>query len=146
MRMTAMTSRRSPGSWLRYGREPSWFRGAGCPKVAGRFCPVPCPSPTIGAGRAWHRWWGNPMFTAMARRWFGAPINDINCGMRAFSRDLYDRLELRSLGMEFANEMIIKASLMGARISEVPITLHPDGRKSHGPHLRTFRDGWRTDR
>jgi hypothetical protein len=91
-----------------------------------------------------HRWWGNPMFTALARRWFGARINDINCGMRGFTRTLYDSLDLRSLGMEFANEMIIKASLRGAQISEVPITLYPDGRVSHGPHLRTFRDGWRT--
>jgi hypothetical protein len=64
--------------------------------------------------------------------------------MRGFSKELYLRLEQRCTGMEFATEMIIKASLNGARISEVPITLHPDGRKSHGPHLRTFRDGWRT--
>lgn len=119
---------------LREGAE--LVQGCRLPKGGGTVLP--------GAMPFLHRWWGNPMFTAMARRWFGAPINDINCGMRAFSRDLYDRLELRSLGMEFANEMIIKASLMGARISEVPITLHPDGRKSHGPHLRTFRDGWRT--
>ncbi len=90
-----------------------------------------------------HKWWGNPMFSAMARWWFKAPINDIHCGMRAFTKDLFHRLELQTSGMEFASEMIIKASLRGARISEVPITLHPDGRQSHGPHLRTFRDGWR---
>ena len=59
-------------------------------------------------------------------------------------RELYDRLDLRCTGMEFATEMIIKASLYGERIAEVPITLHPDGRKAHPPHLRTFRDGWRT--
>ena len=64
--------------------------------------------------------------------------------MRGFKRTLYDRLDLRSPGMEFATEMIIKSGLHGATMSQVPITLHPDGRKEHGPHLRTFRDGWRT--
>ena len=84
------------------------------------------------------------MFTLMARWWFHAPVHDIYCGMRGFTKELYERLELRCTGMEFATEMIIKASLYGARIAEVPITLHPDGRKSHAPHLKTFRDGWRT--
>jgi glycosyltransferase involved in cell wall biosynthesis len=91
-----------------------------------------------------HRWWGNPMFSRMARRMFHAPIHDVYCGMRGFTKDLYDRLDQRCIGMEFAAEMIIKASLFGADIAEVPITLHPDGRKSHAPHLKTFRDGWRT--
>jgi glycosyltransferase involved in cell wall biosynthesis len=90
-----------------------------------------------------HRWWGNPMFSALARRWFRAPINDIHCGMRGFTRDLYHRLEQQCTGMEFASEMVIKASLSDARIAEVPITLGPDGRSAHPPHLRTFRDGWR---
>ena len=91
-----------------------------------------------------HRWWGNPMFSLLARRWFHAPVHDVYCGLRAFTQDLYHRLDLRCTGMEFATEMIIKASLQGAKISEVPITLHPDGRKAHAPHLNTFRDGWRT--
>ena len=84
------------------------------------------------------------MFTIMARRWFGAPIHDVNCGLRGFSKALFHRLDLRCTGMEFANEMIIKSSLYGERIAEVPITLYPDGRTAHPPHLRTFRDGWRT--
>jgi glycosyltransferase involved in cell wall biosynthesis len=91
-----------------------------------------------------HRWWGNPMFSHMTRWMFHAPIHDVNCGMRGFTKALYDHLNLRCTGMEFANEMIIKASLFGATIGEVPITLHPDGRTSHAPHLKTFRDGWRT--
>ncbi|HEY9517493.1 MAG TPA: glycosyltransferase family 2 protein [Gemmatimonadaceae bacterium] len=91
-----------------------------------------------------HRWWGNPMFSALARRWFHAPIHDVYCGLRGFRRDFYQSLDQRCTGMEFATEMIIKASLRGARIAEVPVTLHPDGRRSHAPHLRTFRDGWRT--
>ncbi len=109
-------------------------------------CRLPWGGGTIkpGAMRFLHRWWGNPMFTVMARRWFGAPIHDVNCGLRGFSRVLFDRLHLRCTGMEFANEMIIKSSLYGERIAEVPITLHRDGRTAHPPHLRTFRDGWRT--
>jgi glycosyltransferase involved in cell wall biosynthesis len=97
-----------------------------------------------GAMPPLHRWLGNPMFSRMARHWFRAPVHDIYCGLRGFTKALYEQLGQRCTGMEFATEMIIKASLSGARISEVPITLHPDGRKSHAPHLKTFRDGWRT--
>ena len=91
-----------------------------------------------------HRWLGNPMFTAMVKTMFKAPINDVYCGLRGFTKEFYDRLDLQCCGMEFATEMIIKASLFKGDIAEVPITLHPDGRKAHAPHLRTFRDGWRT--
>jgi len=97
-----------------------------------------------GAMPTLHRRWGNPMFSAMARSWFKAPINDVYCGMRGFTKRHYASLHQRCTGMEFATEMIIKSSLGQARIDEVPITLHPDGRKAHAPHLRTFRDGWRT--
>ncbi|MBL8822233.1 MAG: glycosyltransferase family 2 protein [Planctomycetia bacterium] len=91
-----------------------------------------------------HYWLGNPLFSFLSRLWFKAPINDIYCGLRGFTKDLYKRLDLRSYGMEFATEMVIKASLFNAKIAEVPITLHPDGRKAHPPHLKTWRDGWRT--
>jgi glycosyltransferase involved in cell wall biosynthesis len=96
-----------------------------------------------GAMPVLHRWWGNPMFSWMARTWFRAPIHDVHCGLRAFTTDLYQRLGLRCTGMEFASEMVIKASLARARIAEVPITLSPDGRQTRRRHLRTFRDGWR---
>jgi glycosyltransferase involved in cell wall biosynthesis len=96
-----------------------------------------------GAMPPLHRFWGNPMFSWMARVWFRAPIHDVHCGLRGFTTDLYRRLDLTCTGMEFASEMVIKASLARARISEVPITLHPDGRRGRKPHLRTFRDGWR---
>jgi glycosyltransferase involved in cell wall biosynthesis len=96
-----------------------------------------------GAMPVLHRIWGNPMFSAMARTWFSAPIHDVHCGMRAFTKELYQRLDQQCTGMEFASENIIKASLLGARMTEVPITLRPDGRVSHPPHLKTFRDGWR---
>jgi glycosyltransferase involved in cell wall biosynthesis len=96
-----------------------------------------------GAMPMLHRWWGNPMFSWMVRKWFRAPIHDVHCGMRAFTKALYARLDQRCTGMEFASEQVIKASIHGARIAEVPITLHKDGRTSHPPHLKTFRDGWR---
>jgi len=90
-----------------------------------------------------HRWWGNPMFSALARWWFRTPIHDIHCGMRAFRRDMWLSLDQRCTWMEFASEMVIKASLFGAKTAEIPLTLSPDGRTSHPPHLKTFRDGWR---
>lgn len=109
-------------------------------------CRLPGGGGTVmpGAMPFLHRWWGNPMFTAMVRWWFQAPIHDVYCGLRGFTKALYSRLDQRCTGMEFATEMIIKSSLYGEKIAEVPITLHPDGRKSHAPHLKTFRDGWRT--
>jgi len=109
-------------------------------------CRLPSGGGTVmpGAMPFLHRWWGNPMFSAMGRLWFGAPIHDVNCGLRGFRRDWQQGIQQRCTGMEFANEMIVKASLFGSRIAEVPITLSPDGRKAHAPHLRTFRDGWRT--
>jgi hypothetical protein len=96
-----------------------------------------------GAMPVLHRWLGNPVFSRLARFWFGAPINDIHCGLRAFSKGLYERLDQRCTGMEFASEMIIKSSLHGARIAEIPIVLRPDGREKGRSHLRTWRDGWR---
>jgi len=111
-------------------------------------CRLPAGGGTIvpGAMPFLHRWLGNPMLSKMVRVMFGAPVRDTYCGMRGFTRDHYERLDQRCTGMEFATEMIIKSSLMGAKIAEVPITLHPDGRVAHGPHLRTFQDGWRTVR
>lgn len=109
-------------------------------------CRLPSGGGTIhpGAMPFLHRWWGNPMFSLMVRGMFHAPIHDVYCGMRAFSKTLYVRLDQRCTGMEFATEMIIKATLFGGRIAEVPITLHRDGRLTRLPHLKTFRDGWRT--
>jgi glycosyltransferase involved in cell wall biosynthesis len=111
-------------------------QGCRLPPGGGRVMP--------GAMPFLHRWLGNPMFSWMAKNWFNAPVHDVYCGLRGFTREHYDRLGQRCTGMEFAIEMIIKSSLYGAKIAEVPITLHPDGRKAHAPHLKTFRDGWRT--
>ncbi|MDA8016291.1 MAG: glycosyltransferase family 2 protein [Thermoanaerobaculia bacterium] len=97
-----------------------------------------------GAMPLLHRYWGNPMFSRLARWWYTAPIHDVYCGLRGFTRSLFLGLDQRCTGMEFAVEMIVKASLQQARIAEIPITLRPDGRISRRPHLKTFRDGWRT--
>ena len=97
-----------------------------------------------GAMPALHRRIGNPALSAIVRLWFRAPINDVYCGMRGFTRAHARSLKQRCGGMEFATEMIVKSTLASARIAEVPITLHPDGRTAHEPHLRTFSDGWRT--
>jgi glycosyltransferase involved in cell wall biosynthesis len=91
-----------------------------------------------------HRWIGNPMFSWLVRHMFWSRIHDVYCGLRGFTKTFYDSLNQRCTGMEFATEMIIKAGILDANIAEVPITLHPDGRKSHPPHLKTVRDGWRT--
>ena len=90
-----------------------------------------------------HRWLGNPGLSWLGRLFFSSPVTDIYCGLRAFSRAAILRLNLLAPGMEFACEMVIKATLHGLKITEVPITLYQDGR-SRAPHLRTWRDGWRT--
>ena len=89
-----------------------------------------------------HRWVGNPALTFISRIFFNAPVGDTHCGLRALTKDAYERMRLRATGMEFASEMVIKASLKGMRITEVAVKLRPDGR-SRPPHLRTWRDGWR---
>ncbi len=89
-----------------------------------------------------HRWVGNPVLSLISRLFFHTPVGDSHCGLRGFRKDAYERMKLRATGMEFASEMVIKASLKGMRIAEVPVKLRPDGR-SRPPHLRTWRDGWR---
>ena len=89
-----------------------------------------------------HRWVGNPALTRLGQVFFHTPVGDMHCGLRAFRKEAIDSLRLRATGMEFASEMVIKASLRRMKIAEVPVTLSPDGR-SRPPHLRTWRDGWR---
>ncbi len=95
-----------------------------------------------GAMPVLHRYLGNPVLTAVGQIFFKSPCGDFHCGMRAFRKTAYERMDVRSTGMEFASEMVVKASLFGMKISEVPTTLSPDGR-NRAPHLRTWRDGWR---
>jgi glycosyltransferase involved in cell wall biosynthesis len=89
-----------------------------------------------------HKYLGNPVLSLLGRILFKAPIGDFHCGIRGFSKKAFERMHLRTTGMEFASEMVVKATLLHMNIAEVPTTLSPDGR-SRAPHLRTWRDGWR---
>ena len=95
-----------------------------------------------GAMPPLHRYLGNPVLTGIGRLFFKSPVGDFHCGLRAFRKDKIEGLQLRTLGMEFASEMVVKATIFGLRVTEIPTTLSPDGR-NRAPHLRTWRDGWR---
>ena len=89
-----------------------------------------------------HKYIGNPGLSRLLNLFFHAGIGDSHCGMRGFTRAIYDQMDLRSTGMEFASEFVIKAAQLRAKITEIPITLWPD-KRGRPPHLRSFRDGWR---
>jgi len=89
-----------------------------------------------------NRWLGNPVLSFIGRFFFKCPAHDFHCGLRGFTKVAFERMELQTTGMEFASEMVIKSTLRKFKITEVPITLHPDGR-SRPPHLKPWRDGWR---
>ena len=100
------------------------------------ICIVPGAMPKL------HRYLGNPVLTTIGRIFFRSPCGDFHCGLRGFNRDAILALDLQAPGMEFASEMVVKATIHGLHIAEVPTTLAPDGR-SRPPHLRSWRDGWR---
>ena len=122
-------------------RFPGALRGGadlamGCrlPAGGGRILPGAMP---------WkHRWIGNPLLTFLGRLFFTAPIHDFHCGLRAFRREALLGLGLQCPGMEYASEMVVRATFARLVVTEVPVTLRPDGR-SRPPHLRSWRDGWR---
>ncbi len=95
-----------------------------------------------GAMPPLHRYLGNPVLTTIGRLFFRSPVGDFHCGLRGFSKSAITNLNLQTTGMEFASEMVVKATLHGMRVTEVPTTLSPDGR-TRAPHLRSWRDGWR---
>ena len=95
-----------------------------------------------GAMPPLHRWLGNPVLSGLGRLFFRTDVSDFHCGLRGFRREALQRLDLRTTGMEYATEMVVKAALFGLKIAEIPVTLRKDGR-SRPPHLRTWRDGWR---
>ena len=95
-----------------------------------------------GAMPLLHRYLGNPVLTTIGRMLFESPCKDFHCGLRGFERDAILKLDMCATGMEFASEMVVKASVWKLRIAEVPTTLSPDGR-NRAPHLRSWRDGWR---
>jgi hypothetical protein len=92
-----------------------------------------------------HRYLGNPLLSFTGRLFFASRVGDFHCGLRGFRHASVRSLGLQAPGMEFASEMVVRATLAGHRITEVPTTLSPDGR-SHPPHLRSWRDGWRHPR
>jgi len=89
-----------------------------------------------------HRYLGNPVLSFIGRLFFKIKVGDFHCGLRGFSKDAFNQMNLKTTGMEFASEMIVMASLKKLKIAEVPTILSPDGR-SRPPHLNTWRDGWR---
>lgn len=114
----------------------------GCDLVMG--CRLPWGGGTIMPGAMpWkHRWIGNPVLTTIGRIFFKSSVSDFHCGLRGFRRDAYTEIDPHTTGMEFASEMVIKATLKKMKIAQIPITLYPDGRSGR-PHLRSWRDGWR---
>ena len=90
-----------------------------------------------------HRHLGNPVLSFVGRRLFGVSCGDIYCGLRGFDRDKVEALDLRSRGMEYAIEMVVKATLHDLRVTEVPTVLSPDA-EGREPHLKTWRDGWKS--
>jgi len=95
-----------------------------------------------GAMPPLHKYLGNPALSFIGRLFFNIPVGDFHCGIRAIRRDAILALDLRSTGMEYASEMVVRSSLAGLRITEISTTLSPD-RRTRAPHLRTWRDGWR---
>jgi glycosyltransferase involved in cell wall biosynthesis len=95
-----------------------------------------------GAMPPLHRYLGNPVLSLLARVAFRTEIGDFHCGMRAFTRSAFERMRLRTTGMEFATEMVANAAHQRLRITEIPVVLYPD-KRNRPPHLRSFRDGWR---
>ncbi len=95
-----------------------------------------------GAMPLLHRFVGNPGLSWLGRLFFDCPVGDFQCGLRAFRKSAIEKLDLRTTGMEFSTEMVVKATLFNLRIVEIPTVLSPDGR-DRPPHLRTWRDGWR---
>jgi len=95
-----------------------------------------------GAMRWHHKYIGNPVLSGILKLFFRTDIGDAHCGMRGFTKSVYGRMDLRTTGMEFASEFVVKAATMGVRMTEIPVTLWPD-KRGRPPHLRSFRDGWR---
>jgi hypothetical protein len=89
-----------------------------------------------------HKYIGNPLLSFIGQLFFKSPAKDFHCGLRGFTKNAIEKMNLQTTGMEFASEIVVKASILGMKVTEVPTTLSPDGR-GRPPHLRSFRDGWR---
>ena len=141
------------GKWILMGDADDSYDFAEADRFVKKFqegydlvmgCRLPIGGGTIIPGAMpWkNRWLGNPVLSFIGRLFFKCPAHDFHVGLRAFTRESLEKMDLQTTGMEFASEMVIKATLKKLKITEVPITLHKDGR-SRPPHLKPWRDGWR---
>jgi hypothetical protein len=147
--------RAARGRWVLMGDADGSYDFASAPSFVAALrqgadvvqgCRLPAGGGTITPGAMpWlHRWIGNPLLTRLSRAWLHVPVHDVYCGLRAFDRQRVLALDLQCRGMEFAVEMLVRATQRDYRIDQVPVTLSPDLRRTTSRHLRTFRDGWRT--
>lgn len=141
------------GRWLLMGDSDDSYDFSQAPRFVAKLkegydvvmgCRLPAGGGTIMPGAMpWkNRWIGNPSLSFIGRLFFKTPIRDFHCGLRAFTKEAYLRMAPKTTGMEFASEMVMKSSILDLKVTEVPITLHKDGR-SRPPHLKPWRDGWR---
>ena len=145
--------RAAAGKWILMGDADDSYDFSEAPRYVKKFqegyelvmgCRLPAGGGVIQPGAMpWkNRWLGNPSLSFIGRLFFKCPARDFHCGLRGFTRAAFDKMELQTTGMEFASEMVIKATLKRLKITEVPATLRKDGR-SRPPHLKPWRDGWR---
>ena len=146
-------TRAAAGKWILMGDADDSYDFSEADRFVKKFqegydlvmgCRLPSGGGTILPGAMpWkNRWIGNPILTFIGRFFFKCPAHDFHCGLRGFTRDAFEALDLQTTGMEFASEMVIKATLKKVKMTEVPVTLSKDGR-SRPPHLKPWRDGWR---
>ncbi|HEV2329145.1 MAG TPA: glycosyltransferase family 2 protein [Verrucomicrobiae bacterium] len=146
-------TRAARGKWILMGDADDSYDFSEADRFVKKFqegydlvmgCRLPSGGGTISPGAMpWkNRWIGNPILSFIGRLFFRCPAHDFHCGLRGYTRDAFESLDLQTTGMEFASEMVIKATLRKLKITEVPVTLRKDGR-SRPPHLKPWRDGWR---
>jgi Glycosyl transferase family 2 len=146
-------SRAAQGRWILMGDADDSYDFSQADRFVKKFqdgaelvmgCRLPSGGGTILPGAMpWkNRWIGNPILSFIGRLFFKCPAHDFHCGLRGFTKEAFYKLDLQTTGMEFASEMVIKATLKKMKITEVPVTLSKDGR-SRSPHLKPWRDGWR---
>jgi glycosyltransferase involved in cell wall biosynthesis len=146
-------TRAAAGRWILMGDADDSYDFSEADRFVKKFnegyelvmgCRLPSGGGTILPGAMpWkNRWIGNPILSFIGRLFFKCPAHDFHCGLRGYTRDAFEAMDLQTTGMEFASEMVIKSTLKKMRITEVPVTLKKDGR-SRPPHLKPWRDGWR---
>ncbi|HXB61027.1 MAG TPA: glycosyltransferase family 2 protein, partial [Candidatus Acidoferrales bacterium] len=146
-------TRAAAGRWILMGDSDDSYDFSEADRFVKKFqegfdlvmgCRLPSGGGTILPGAMpWkNRWLGNPVLTFIGRLFFKCPAHDFHCGLRGYTKDAFETMDLQTTGMEFASEMVIKATFKKLKMTEVPVTLSKDGR-SRPPHLKPWRDGWR---